>query len=71
MLIYSVIPPELLVAGLENNSKGFEEIIDGVKVQIEPIGENTARINRILSTNPQDFLNPKLQPGQLVSYIPH
>lgn len=71
MLIYSVLPPEVLIAGLEGRSQEFEEIIDGIKVQVEPISENAAIINRVLSTNPQDFLNPKLQPGRLISYIPN
>ncbi len=70
MLIYSVLPPELLIADLEAHGKEFEHVIDGVKVLVEPLEGNTAVISRVLSTNPQDFLNFKLQPGRLIQYVP-
>ncbi len=71
VLIYSILPPELLIAGLESHSKKFEEVIDGIKVLVEPLEGNTAVISQILSTNPHDFLNSKLQPGRLISYVPN
>jgi len=45
-----------------------EEIINGIPVQILITGEKTARIERILSTDPEDFLKTTCQPGQAVSY---
>lgn len=68
MLIHSVMPPQLTIEGLGAASQSLEKVIDGTKVTVEPAGENTVRVIRIISTNPQDFLNPRLQPGSLIPY---
>lgn len=68
MLIHSVLPPKLSIAGLETSEMTMEKTIEGVKVLVEPAEGHSMKITRILSTNPYDFLNPKLQPGRYLSY---
>ncbi|MBS3968811.1 MAG: YlzJ-like family protein [Clostridia bacterium] len=44
--------------------KEFKEInYQGRKLQVEMLENGQYRIARILSSSPQDFLDPKLQPG--------
>ncbi len=40
--------------------------IDGVLVQVSRSNNSELRIERLLSTNPKDYLNPKLKPGAVV-----
>lgn len=68
MVIYSVSPPEWKIAGLNSPYRQFYEVIDGIQVEVVPTGENTAQISRVISTNPRDFLNPKVQPGNILYY---
>lgn len=68
MVIYSVAPPEWTIAGLNSRDQHFYEVIDGIQVEVVPTGENTAQISRVISTNPRDFLNPKVQPGNILFY---
>lgn len=68
MVIYSICPPEWTIAGLNPPYQQFYEVIDGIQVEVVPTGKNTAQISRVISTNPQDFLNPKVQPGNILFY---
>jgi hypothetical protein len=36
---------------------------------IEPLEEGEARIVRVISSNPDDFLNPLFQPGRTISFF--
>lgn len=47
-----------------------EEVVNGLKMQVLISKEGQIRVERILSTDPQDFLDTKLQPGQLLAYKP-
>jgi len=68
VIIYSVLPPEWKLADLEDASRRFYESIDGIPVELVPVGENRVRVSRVMSTNPLDFLHPKVQPGLVLSY---
>ncbi|HHW06242.1 MAG TPA: hypothetical protein GXX34_01695 [Clostridia bacterium] len=68
MIIYSVMPPEWKLAGFDDQSHRFYEVIDGIQVELAPVGENTVQVARVISTNPQDFLHPQVQPGQVFRY---
>lgn len=68
MIIYSVMPPEWRLAGLEGVSQRFYDTIDGIPVELLPVGENKVQVFRIISTDPRDFLHPQLQPGRVLMY---
>lgn len=77
MILYSIVSPQQVYGafsntpmdylnreGLQNNS--LSEFDDGrVKLLGYYNGENFI-IDRIISTNPSDFLNPIFQPGQIL-----
>ena len=72
MIHYSVIPMEVIFEGYDSYAPQFVDIDqDGVKMQIEPLSGYQARIVRLYSCNPQDYLNEHYAPGNIISYRPH
>lgn len=71
MIHYSVIPMDVIFEGMDTYEPKFIEIDqDGIKMQIEPISGFQARIVRLFSCNPQDYLNNQYAPGTIISYSP-
>jgi hypothetical protein len=69
--IYSPMPPEKIYAGMQKDAEPFQEIlVNGVIMQIQPINPTQAKIVRIISPNPQDYLNPAYAPGQVIRFNP-
>ncbi len=71
MIFYSIYDTSVVFGnrGLGDNSSNTnltEMNVDGVMVQVSRSNNAELRIERILSTNPKDYLNPKLQPGAKV-----
>ncbi|MCX7842440.1 MAG: YlzJ-like family protein [Clostridia bacterium] len=68
MIMHSIIPNELIFGGfpgsIENNFKEMEYL--GVRVQVSQSSNNTLVIQRVISTSPKAYLNPKLQPGMSI-----
>lgn len=63
MIIWSIIPDKLLLE-TEPPPIAYQEIqFRGTKVLIESLENEQARIARIISTDPADFLRMDLQPG--------
>lgn len=72
MIIYSVMPMEAIMKGMDETEYHFTEAeIDGLKMVVEHVPQTTeARIVRLLSPNPQDYLNPRYMPGQKIYFRP-
>ncbi|NQX57330.1 YlzJ-like family protein [Paenibacillus qinlingensis] len=71
MIHYSVIPMEVIFEGFDAFSPQYLDIeVDGMMMQIEPLSGYQARIVRLYSCNPQDYLNEHYMPGSLISYQP-
>lgn len=68
MILHTIVPPELLFEETER-APLIRASLGGVSVLIEPIGEGEGRIERLLSTDPQHFLQPHLQPGTIVKLM--
>jgi hypothetical protein len=69
MIIYTTIPLELVFEGFDQYQPKFEEIeYQGVKLMIEPQGPYQAKIVRLLSSNPRDYLNPRYSPGNTIYF---
>ncbi|MDQ0337321.1 hypothetical protein J2S00_000091 [Caldalkalibacillus uzonensis] len=63
------MPLEWVYEGYEQFNPHFEEIdYKGVKMMIEPSGPYQAKIVRLLSANPQDYLNPNYSPGSVIYF---
>lgn len=67
MILYSIVPAEIVFSTLDSDNSILKEIdYLGEKVIVMPMENNQYKINRIISTSPQAFLNPKLQPGSII-----
>ncbi|AMQ71146.1 MULTISPECIES: YlzJ-like family protein [Bacillus] len=65
MILYTVMPQEV-VYGQEIEQSVHEQVdYAGVPLLVEMKG-NEAEVVQILSTNPMDFLNPDIAPGQKI-----
>lgn len=70
-LLYTIVPPEAIFGmdgGVEGDVGGEELAVEvqGIPMLVEPAGMGCGKVRRILSTNPQDFLDPRWQPGVMV-----
>jgi hypothetical protein len=71
MIIYSIIPLEQIVEGIEKETDDLCEInMNGVQMQVKMINEQQAQIVRLISPNPQDFLNASYAPGSIIQFHP-
>lgn len=66
MLIHSIVDPELLLSVPEGPIRELRPWGKGWLEGWEQNGQFC--IQRIISTDPVDFLNPKLAPGQILLY---
>lgn len=71
MILYTPIPLEMIVEGIEDKVEAPEEIeVDGLRMQVIPVNKHEAKIVRLIQASPDDYLNPAYAPGQLIRYRP-
>lgn len=71
MIHYTLLPLESVFDGWDQlKSAPREVVIHGVTMLVEPVNESEARIVRLISSDPQDFLNPTFQPGMTITFGP-
>lgn len=64
MLYWAAIPMETVLDGFESMTCNWIETeYQGVKMVVEPCGQGSGKVVRLLSANPYDYLNPNLAPG--------
>ncbi|AUS96298.1 hypothetical protein CDQ84_05055 [Clostridium thermosuccinogenes] len=67
MILYSIVPWEIVFKNDDSSGSTFLEMeYIGEKVIVSPTQDNRYVINRIISTSPKAYLNPKLQPGVVI-----
>ncbi|KAB2954334.1 hypothetical protein F9B85_01190 [Heliorestis acidaminivorans] len=67
MIIYTPLPAEMVLKGLEPSVPEMSNITyKGKSVMGYKKEDGHYELTRILSTDPQDFLDPQLQPGRTV-----
>jgi hypothetical protein len=68
MILYSIVPIDVIFGhDYDKSEYSFIEIeYEGEKVEVTPLSSSTYKINRIISTSPKAYLNPKLMPGNIV-----
>jgi hypothetical protein len=71
MILYTIFDPNVVFKNGnygENqiNEKYIEVSINGVMVQASQSSNSDLRVERIISTNPFDYLNTKIQPGCII-----
>ncbi|MCM3078954.1 MULTISPECIES: YlzJ-like family protein [Brevibacillus] len=72
MIIHSVIPMETIFANMDQVEKQeIKEVAIGhATMLIEQTGPFEGRIVRMISPDPQDYLNPRFAPGQMIPIQP-
>lgn len=71
MVLYTIVPPELIWATDSNETMTLQEVEhQGVTLIVQPLGMNTGRIVQIKSTDPYAFLKQEYQPGRTISFAP-
>lgn len=64
-MMYSIVPPELLLPAYDFQDEIRQVKVKGALVEIRITGEG-ARLERILSGNLSAFLDTDLAPGQMI-----
>jgi precorrin-4 methylase len=72
MIIYSVMPMELVLEGMDQKEeiRYMDIMLNGIQMQVQPLNERQASIVRIISGDPQVYLNPDYYPGKLIEFQP-
>ncbi|RQD75407.1 MAG: hypothetical protein D5R97_06025 [Candidatus Syntrophonatronum acetioxidans] len=67
MIIYSAMPLELILEGSSDFSPEYLELeAGGLKLLVEKYDNQQGKVVRLISSNPHDYLNPLLQPGEII-----
>jgi len=69
MIIYSIIPPETIFEniGSADEYKFLEVRYKGEMLEVQPLGNNRYKINRLISTSPKSYLDPGFAPGTIIT----
>ena len=68
-MLYTVLPLEDVLDGIEADPHPTREVVmGGILMEVEPMGDFQARVVRVISSNPQDYLVPQHQPGSIVTW---
>lgn len=71
MILYTPLPLELVLDGIDKEGPQYQEIeVAGAKLMVEQTGIDQGRVVRLLSTNPQDYLQQQYQPGTEIKFVP-
>ncbi|MCM3769380.1 YlzJ-like family protein [Priestia aryabhattai] len=69
MILYTMMPQELIFQQSYLQEQSQPKLINhnGIPVIVEENEHKQQQIVRVLSTNPQDYLNENYYPGQILS----
>lgn len=66
-VLYTVYPLDVLFEDEDMPSVTYvRATVSGIPVLVEPMGNGRGRIERVLSTDPEHFLDPTIRPGTTV-----
>lgn len=72
MILYTVYDVESVLSTADTTPSALENaMVGGVPVLIRRAKEGAASIERVLSTDPNDYLRPELTPGTPVVFRDH
>lgn len=68
-MMYTVISIDDILEGIEDEPAITAElVVDGITMTVEPLGAFQARVVRLFSTDPRDYLTPQYQPGSIIRW---
>lgn len=66
-MLYTVMPIEDVLDGLSETPPITAEVtMNGITLEIEPLGSFQAKVVRVLSTDPRHYLESHCQPGAII-----
>lgn len=65
-MMHTVMPMEVIFPAQDQAVSLHEMPYQGTNLLVEQMPDGRNRIQRIISSNPQDFLNPRMQPGNII-----
>lgn len=65
MVIYTPLPLESVLEGIEDLSYGKFIEIDGKWLEYKEYNDKKKELIRLISTDPNDYLNPVFSPGRI------
>jgi len=71
MILYTIFPLEQVLE--EPNTEYLDYIemeYEGNVLILQPLSSNVGKIVRLISSDPNDYLNPQYQPGTLLHFVP-
>jgi len=68
LILYTVMPMEEVMQQEERRNI-MEVRLRGRTLQIEPVSPAMGRIVRLISTDPNDYLELRFAPGNMVSFV--
>jgi len=66
VILYTVLPIETVLEGLEQDRDFFDIQLEGLTLTVEPVSLEEAVIVRVISTDPRHYLNPQFSPGRRI-----
>lgn len=68
-MFYTIMPLEAVLAGYEEHRPRYTEMpYKSAVLVVEPLTVNSARVVRLISSDPTDYLDPAVQPGSIIEY---
>jgi len=62
-VLWTIVPIDVVMDDEEAPASLFEMSVGPTRVLLERSADGTARVHRVLSTDPADYLRPEFQPG--------
>lgn len=70
MIIYTTVPPEIVFAERQETKPQSKYILfNGTALEVTSAAEGQYKVNRVISTCPEDYLDPQIKPGMVIEYI--
>ncbi|MBX6394418.1 MAG: YlzJ-like family protein [Alicyclobacillaceae bacterium] len=70
MILYTIVPVEQVFSESTTPGPTMEMNAGQARLLVERLDEGRARIVRVISPNPNDYLRPHFQPGQIIEFLP-
>lgn len=67
-ILWTAMPVDLVTDGLQPEiPAAVDMVVDGRLMQVMPGQGGRGTVQRLLSTDPQDYLDPRWQPGMVIN----
>jgi hypothetical protein len=68
-MLYTIVPLEEVLEGIEQEpAQVVDVVVNGVLLQVEPLGNFSGRVKRVISSDPQTYLNKGFQPDSILRW---